>query len=256
MSEIKLVLTDLDGTVAQLGGHVISERVRQAVIACEDRAIRIVPVTARYLGMAQSVLEALGFEDLGVFDNGASIMHAKTGEIVWSQWLEMGVVKQIATLLAPVSRLIDYTPDHNVHVPADNELERINMLAESASHVFAQVMSNKVDEVVERLHEMSGISFFTAPDLEGDPNYMGVQVNHAEANKFHGVEALRQILEISKEHTLAIGDGDNDLPLFENAGLKIAMGNATELLKAQADYIVGSVAQDGFAEAMERFVLS
>lgn len=49
---------------------------------------------------------------------------------------------------------------------------------------------------------------------------------------------------------------ESNLPLFENAALKVAMGNATELLKAQADHVVGTAAEDGFAEAMERFVLN
>jgi hydroxymethylpyrimidine pyrophosphatase-like HAD family hydrolase len=44
MSAIKLVLTDFDGTVAQMGKHIVSEAVREAVIACEESGVRMVPV--------------------------------------------------------------------------------------------------------------------------------------------------------------------------------------------------------------------
>jgi hydroxymethylpyrimidine pyrophosphatase-like HAD family hydrolase len=57
------------------------------------------------------------------------------------------------------------------------------------------------------------------------------------------------------EQTLAIGDGTNDLPLFKSAFVKVAMGNATEELKAAADFVVGTLEEDGFAEAMEKYIL-
>src|SRR4051812_1705417 len=99
MSEIKLVLTDFDGTVVQFGKHEVSDSVRQAVIACEDKGVKVAAVTGRYFEMAQPVLEVLGFDDLCVFDNGASIMHPRTGELVWSKWLAVEQIKQVAKIL-------------------------------------------------------------------------------------------------------------------------------------------------------------
>lgn len=257
MSGIKLVLTDFDGTVVQFGKHLVSEKVREAVIACENQGIRMVPVTGRYHAMAQPVLEILGFEGLGVFDNGATIQNAKTGEIVWSQWLDAATVRQVAAIIVPAARIIDYTPDHNEHEPADNELARIEQAVEPTSHVFALVKRDAVDDITKKLAAIPGTTFYTAASVHEDlPDCIGIQVNHVMADKFHGVNALRKIVEISKEYTLAIGDGDNDLPLFENAALKIAMGNATDLLKAKADHVVAPVEDDGFAEAMHRFVLN
>ena len=54
---------------------------------------------------------------------------------------------------------------------------------------------------------------------------------------------------------MAIGDGPNDAPLLREAGLAIAMGNANAALKELADAVVASVDEDGFAEAVERYVL-
>lgn len=255
MTDISLVLTDFDGTVVEFGKHIVSDEVRQAVIACEDKGIRMVPVTGRYYEMARPVLELLGFEDLGIFDNGASIQNCKTGELVWSNWIDAETVKSISRVMVPASRIIDYTPDHDEHIPADNELERIELIDRPTSHVFGIVALEKLDEVRVGLEAIPGITYYVAPSTYGELDYVGVQVNHAQADKFHGVDALRSILGIPKEHTLAIGDGDNDLSLFENAAVKIAMGNATEALKANADFVVDSVSEDGFAKAMKRFVL-
>jgi hydroxymethylpyrimidine pyrophosphatase-like HAD family hydrolase len=52
-----------------------------------------------------------------------------------------------------------------------------------------------------------------------------------------------------------IGDADNDLPMFERAGLAIAMGQATDAVKSKAAFVTDSNADDGVASAIERFVL-
>ncbi|MGB4759565.1 MAG: HAD-IIB family hydrolase [Candidatus Saccharimonadales bacterium] len=257
MSDVKLVLTDFDGTVAQMGKHIVSERVREAVIACENKGVRMVPITGRYYAMARPVLEVLGFEDLGIFDNGASIMNCKTGELVWSQWMEPETIRQVAKILAPAALIIDYTEDHEEHEPADNELERIELVDSPASHVYALLPVKDMEVATAQLAKILGITFYTAISSKANSSgCLGIQVNHEKADKFHGAAALREMLGIPKEHTLAIGDGDNDVPLFNNAKYKIAMGNATDLLKDRADHVVASVDDDGFAEAMERFVLN
>ncbi len=255
MSDIKLVLTDFDGTVVQLHEHEVSERVREAVIACENKGVKVVSVTGRFFAHAQPVLELLGFDGPCIFDNGATIMHARTGEILWSKWLDAETVRQVASIVAPISLLTDYMPDHDVHEPADNELERVQQADQAASHVYARIMTKDVESVDQQLKQIKDVTYYFAPSSDGDPNHTGLQVNHVKADKFHGVAALCEMLGIDSRHTLAIGDGVNDLPLFQSASVKVAMGNAVGELKAAADYTVATVDDDGFAEAMDRFVL-
>jgi hydroxymethylpyrimidine pyrophosphatase-like HAD family hydrolase len=52
----------------------------------------------------------------------------------------------------------------------------------------------------------------------------------------------------------AIGDGENDIPMFEQAGFSIAMGNAGATVQAKADLVTASCNDDGFAKAMERLL--
>ena len=52
-----------------------------------------------------------------------------------------------------------------------------------------------------------------------------------------------------------MGDGENDIPMIEYAGLGIAMGNAVDSLKVKADYITSTNVQDGVAEALEKFII-
>jgi Cof subfamily protein (haloacid dehalogenase superfamily) len=76
-----------------------------------------------------------------------------------------------------------------------------------------------------------------------------------EANKGAGMLALARQLGVPPAEIAVIGDGGNDVAMFEQAGLSIAMGNAQPAVKAQAHLVTSSNAEDGFAMAIERFIL-
>ena len=63
------------------------------------------------------------------------------------------------------------------------------------------------------------------------------------------------MLGVPREQTLAVGDHLNDLELLEWAGLGVCMGDGYAEVVARADYVTGALAEDGAAQAIERFVL-
>ena len=74
-------------------------------------------------------------------------------------------------------------------------------------------------------------------------------------SKAEGVERFLQKLNVPREKTFAIGDSENDLPMFAMAGTTICMGNGVEKLKAAADYITDPVLEDGIFNALRHFGL-
>ena len=87
--------------------------------------------------------------------------------------------------------------------------------------------------------------------------YTGIyaEIFSKDASKGNGLKALSAHLGIEKEEIACIGDGQNDSFMFEESGLKIAMGNAEEMLKQRADYVTSSNRHDGAAEAIEKYIL-
>lgn len=75
------------------------------------------------------------------------------------------------------------------------------------------------------------------------------------ADKGEGIRTLTTLLGIDRKHTMAFGDGGNDISMIKTAGVGVAMGNALESLKQVADYITTSVDDDGVLNALRYFKL-
>jgi hypothetical protein len=85
------------------------------------------------------------------------------------------------------------------------------------------------------------------------PQY--VEMINPSVDKGRALVNLATRLGFPIEQVAAIGDADNDLTLLGSAGLPIAMGNGTAKMKSIARHVVGTVEQDGVAEAIDRFIL-
>jgi Cof subfamily protein (haloacid dehalogenase superfamily) len=85
------------------------------------------------------------------------------------------------------------------------------------------------------------------------PYYL--DVTHPEANKGHVVRFLSERYGIAEAEIATVGDGPNDVLMFERSGLSIAMGNADREVQRAATHVTATNDEDGFADAVERFIL-
>ena len=85
------------------------------------------------------------------------------------------------------------------------------------------------------------------------PYYL--DVTHPEANKGNVVTRLSEMLGVPVDQIATIGDMPNDISMFEKSGVSIAMGQANDEVKSAATYSTSSSEEDGFANAVERYVL-
>jgi Cof subfamily protein (haloacid dehalogenase superfamily) len=92
-----------------------------------------------------------------------------------------------------------------------------------------------------------------ASAARSQPYYL--DVTHPDANKGTVVTTLSKLLSVPTDEIATIGDMPNDVLMFRKGGLSIAMGNASPQVQAQADLVTDSYDDEGFAKAMERFIL-
>jgi Cof subfamily protein (haloacid dehalogenase superfamily) len=82
-----------------------------------------------------------------------------------------------------------------------------------------------------------------------------LDITHPLANKGAALMEIASLLGIPLSQIAVIGDGRNDIPMFEASGLSIAMGNGSPEVRRAADFVTASNREDGFAKAIERYVL-
>ena len=83
-----------------------------------------------------------------------------------------------------------------------------------------------------------------------------LDVTHPDANKGQVVKYLSQLYGVALEEIATIGDMNNDLAMFEVAGLAIAMGNADVAVQSAAHHVTSTNLDDGFANAVNAFILN
>jgi len=92
-----------------------------------------------------------------------------------------------------------------------------------------------------------------ATAARSQPYYL--DVTHREANKGFVLDYLSRELSVPASEIATIGDQPNDVLMFKRSGLSIAMGNASEEVQRQADVVTDSYEREGFAKAVEQFLL-
>ena len=92
-----------------------------------------------------------------------------------------------------------------------------------------------------------------ASATRSQPYYL--DVTHPEANKGGVVLTLAKMLGLHPDEIATVGDSANDVPMFERGGLSIVMGQASDEVKRAADEVSTSSEDEGFANAVERFLL-
>ena len=117
---------------------------------------------------------------------------------------------------------------------------------ENISLMFSDLAER--DLTSERLETVSGIRVIR-------PWPTDLEITHEAAEKGDALMRLAAMLGIAAEDVMAMGDGDNDRSLLEQAGLSVAMGNAARHILEIADHVTGDNEHDGVASAVEKYVL-
>src|SRR5277367_391624 len=263
--KISLVLSDVDGTLVD-EDKVLTERAQAAVQRLHDAGIRFAITSGRPpQGMAM-LFDALdldtpiaGFNG-GLFVNrDLSIIEQKTlpAEVAakaielirehdLDAWVYRGNDWLITKANAPHVDREAWTVKFQPTVVADFTDD----LGDAAKIVG---VSDDLDKVRRCETDAQAAFGERATASRSQPYYL--DVTHKDANKGAVVEYLSRHLEIRAEEIATIGDQPNDVLMFKRSGFSIAMGNASDQVKAEASATTDSYNDEGFAKAIERYVL-
>ncbi len=267
---IRLVAIDLDGTL--FGEDLtISPANRAAIAAVQARGVRVTLATGRMFRSTRPYAQELGLTTALICYQGALIRDPTSGATLFHRPLTQALAVQVIDLLQAAGRHPNVYLNDNLYVAA------LNPGTEFYARLNGGIPVNPVGDLATFLHAAGGdptkLSVVLPSEADADAtvaalrSQLGDQIYatksypiFAEAlnptcNKGVALAALAAHYGIAQDETMAVGDGSNDLPLLQWAGTGVAMGQAPPDVRAGARYVTGSLAEDGLAAALERFVL-
>lgn len=252
----KALMLDVDGTILPYDYQAIpSEKVISAVKKAQER-ITVCIVTGRSYPFTEKIFQSLGMHSgYAVVNNGANVIDLKTKQLIYDQPISLSDAKEIIKILNEekisfyLKQNIFSFAYYNGHFTDISQLERPYMFFTDEDYSY-----EKLEEVSKKLSHLTDLNIFKGHHK--DPDKFNLNITHVNATKLHGLNSVIETLKINKDEVIAVGDGYNDFPLLMASGLKVAMGNAIEDLKAIADYVAPSVTDDGVADVIEKFIIN
>jgi Cof subfamily protein (haloacid dehalogenase superfamily) len=262
--DLALVISDVDGTLINPDRR-LTLRAITAVARLADVGIGFTLISSRPPQGLSALVAALNVRLPFAAFSGGNLL-APDMSLLEARHLSPETARQILVLLA--ARGVDpwvFTDEdwrlrnaRAPHVAAERGASGLDpMVVDDFECVIARV--DKIVGVSDDLPLLARLESEarvrlgqTATVQRSHPYYL--DVTRADANKGDGVEALCRRIGVELRHTAVIGDMFNDISMFARAGFSIAMGQAPSEVKAAADTVTGSNAEDGFASAVEQLI--
>ena len=279
MKDIKLVALDLDGTLFDNSSR-ISKRNLTAIRSITDKGIHVVISTGRpFEGIPFDQIKGTGI-NYAITANGSGIYEISTGKCLYENAMDEELVTPILNFLLTRDIHMDAFIGGKGYTPIQFVETAQKLTVPSSIKNYIITTRTRLDNILQFIHENQlkvqkmTLNFYPAADgtlidretvrkfLVSNPSittvcggYNNLEFTRADANKGVGLRKLAEILGVNPDATMAIGDTENDLAIIEAAGIGVAMGNATDAVKARADYVTTTNTKDGVAAAIEHFIL-
>lgn len=272
---IRLVAIDLDGTLLDPSG-CITPRAHAAMRALHDSEVTLALATGRRWTGGSIAASAFNFRGPMIHMDGAVIRSYPDGEVLHVAPLDRMIAQRAAEAMVtygvqPIAQYASHLDDY-LHVAeeaahpewTENYLPALRQ--QTRFRPVSQLCVDSIDPIRLAAFAPLGILRRVAVDLASPDcgrqllptgNYRIAELTlfSSAVSKGNALAILARQLNIPIEETMAIGDGPNDISMLRAAGLGVAMGQAPRRVRASADVVTASNAEDGLARALETFVL-
>lgn len=260
----RLVVADVDGTLLDTQ-HQLPPRVAAAIRVTRQHGLAVALATGKMLRSVRPLIEAMDLRGPQITLNGAALVLAETGEpLVYHPLREEDrrAAVELTRASAPDVLITHFMLDTIMVDQPDHPLLPVLLsYGEKQITPVPSLLADNLPPAAKILlvgtHEQLGdLRRVVTPALEPRLIVTTTAADFLEyfdpaAGKGNGLAALLDVLKLPHEAVIAIGDGENDLPLFEHAGLSVAMSNASAAVQQAADLVIGSNDAAGVADFLD-----
>lgn len=264
-NNVRLVVADVDGTLLT-PDKILTPRACAVVRTVIEAGIAFTITSGRPPRGMKMLIDNLSLRDPIAAFNGGLIVRP-----------DFSVIREHLVSAKTAQSVIDTLTKHKLDVWVYSDAEWYvrsrhgrHVDREESTVTFPPIAVPTYDGVLDRVVKIVGVSdddeamAHCVAEVEqqlghvvsaalSQPYYL--DVTHPSANKGEVVGALSALLTIPTAQIATIGDMPNDVRMFQRSGVSIAMGNASADVQRSATFVTTSNREEGFALAMERFIL-
>lgn len=258
---IKLISFDMDGTIYNNG--YISDKTKEAFEKLRAKNIRLVPNTGRSIHSVERIMKELGFDIDGyeaILTTGSVVQKLGSREIVKENFLTESDYNYLKTLDRKNLNLTVYGADFlyytfkNKEFISDSTDLEAPIIQIDDNTKFEQICRinfmgepKDLDEFEEKYKEEISKRYYYVRQIP-----TSLEILSKKSNKGNGLKYIMNKYNIQRDEVLAIGDGNNDISMFEVCDYSVAMGNSSQKVKEKAKYITDSIKDEGFYNILNK----
>lgn len=270
---IKLIATDLDGTLMSPDHITVTPRTVSALKRAHDNGVKIAIATGRPMCIIGGVVEQVSFVDYIIHSNGACVFDRNKNKNVYENLIPFSQAKELIEYFLDYEVYFDVSYHGESHYQQGIEkyfmdtsefprefIDEVSQSMIAHSSLTDFLNGNGVEKITlytvkdeneqEFRQKLLSYGFSVASSFKGN-----LEATAPSASKGTAVAGLCSELGLTADNAMTFGDAGNDCTMLEFAKYSFAMGNATDECKKSARYIAESNAQDGLARAVEQYVL-
>ena len=268
----KLIATDLDGTLVTDDKN-LTDRTIENVKKALKKNVKIMISSARAFYRLERYIDELDLRRENQYTicfNGAMIVENITGEVLYSKNLDKQEVNELISLGKQLNVPI-MLYSKNAHsaeeipevIQKNKNSKGLNLKIENfnkldfdkeENYIYKIVFMDKPERIIEIRNNLSKEIINQYEVTSSIPEY--IEFVKKGIKKSEAIKFIMNKCKIEQEEVIAIGDGENDIEMLRFAGLGVAMGNADNYVKENADYITTSNNDDGVGNVIEKFILN
>jgi hypothetical protein len=270
---IKLIATDLDGTLMSTDHLTVTPYTVETLKKAHNKGVKIAIATGRPLALIDSVTEQIPFADYVIYSNGACVFDRNDNKNIYRDLIENNTALEIIKYFLTKKVFFEIYVDGKSHYQLGTEeyfdstafpkdfIDEVYSTMTAHEDIIAFLGDNGIEKIT--LYGVKNEDMDTFEKQMQDLNltvassFIGnLEATSKTANKGTAVKGLCDILGITSDNVMSFGDAGNDIQMLQFSKYSFAMGNATDECKKSAKYIAKSNGEDGLAKAVEEFVLA
>lgn len=288
----KLIAIDLDGTMLNKYG-IITQNTKDVIKKVQEKGIEVIIASGRTINSVKNFSKEINSENYFISGNGAITYDIKNDKILYENVLSKNKAQQVIKICEENSIYYSVYTENGIITKNLNYntlyyyKENLNKEEKEKTHInIVQDVYNYIEEkdekilkimicdnnqlvfksILKKIKEITDIEILDVSHMsrklikqgteEIALEYFYTEITSKNVDKWNALEMLIEMLNITKEEVITIGDNANDVKMIQNAGLGVAMGESAPYIKEQANIVTESNDNDGVAKILQQYLLN